>query len=601
VLADAGIAAVGLLDAVEVAEHARGVWEPRLHPWRDAVCVAPDRVPRALTALAGVPGAILISDEDDGGDLPAGLQAAPGWARSFLAELAERVTAPADPPGTVSGTVVDAGLNVTIVGGFPHPTTGRAALVAALRRRLGDAEQEARAAGTAAGLAAEREEVAAGDLDVARAAHDYAETTERLRQLEQEQLPAAKLRVQQHAERRQELGEAYTRARAEETALEAARERAERNRRAAEEQLAAARAAAADVQRSLDGMDLAYWLVEFGGGEHDARAALNWDGGPLQLDPDRGHARPTGLADPTQDLERRTRDTLRNRANDRLTAIVTLLDIDRQSGTGSPTPEIAEAVRQREHLADSAGTPLGRDEIGFTGLAQAVDSWLIRYADRDLLAQEQIRTARQQREAEIGFAETKLAGMQAGLANIQDSLEQRVEAPWPPSARRCTGSTSPRTASAPNWTGSAPPGRAGGHLDLAGGAEMAPLPGGRMLRYDNATNSAQEKLAALLASPNPQGRVLILDELGDSLGDEHRRDVLSAVASVAAEYGITMLGTCQDAVMPDAAAYCGEVLYFSYPSKAEALNQPTRMFGFDPDRNRVEVTAEALLAGRPWT
>jgi hypothetical protein len=133
-------------------------------------------------------------------------------------------------------------------------------------------------------------------------------------------------------------------------------------------------------------------------------------------------------------------------------------------------------------------------------------------------------------------------------------------------------------------------------------------PGGKMLPYDNATNSAQEKLfsvhlvlAALLASPDPHGRVLILDELGDSLGDEHRRDVLQAVRRVAEQHGITVLGTCQDAVMPDAASYCGEILYFCYPSKTEALNLPTRMFAYDSNRARVELTAEALLAGRPWT
>lgn len=105
-------------------------------------------------------------------------------------------------------------------------------------------------------------------------------------------------------------------------------------------------------------------------------------------------------------------------------------------------------------------------------------------------------------------------------------------------------------------------------------------------------------LAALLASPNPRGRVLILDELGDSLGDEHRRDVLSAVAKVASTHGITVLGTCQDAVMPDAASYCGEVLYFCYPSKADALNLPTRMFGFDDNGKRVELSVEHLLVGR---
>jgi ABC-type hemin transport system ATPase subunit len=126
-----------------------------------------------------------------------------------------------------------------------------------------------------------------------------------------------------------------------------------------------------------------------------------------------------------------------------------------------------------------------------------------------------------------------------------------------------------------------------------------------MLAYDNVTNTAQEKLfsihlvlAALLAAPNPKGRVLILDELADSLGAEHRREVLDAIATVAREHGITILATCQDAIMSEASPHCKEILYFHYPSKSEALNRPTRMFGVDPSGDRVELTAEALTEGR---
>jgi len=128
------------------------------------------------------------------------------------------------------------------------------------------------------------------------------------------------------------------------------------------------------------------------------------------------------------------------------------------------------------------------------------------------------------------------------------------------------------------------------------------------LPYDNLTNTAQEKLfsihlvlAALLAAPNPHGRVLVLDELGDSLGAEHRREVLDAIARVANKHGITVLGTCQDTILVEAQPYCGEILYFHYPSKSEALNRPTRMFGFDDNGARIELTADALLAGRTLT
>jgi hypothetical protein len=74
--------------------------------------------------------------------------------------------------------------------------------------------------------------------------------------------------------------------------------------------------------------------------------------------------------------------------------------------------------------------------------------------------------------------------------------------------------------------------------------------------------------------------------------------VLDAIAEVAGEHRITILATCQDAIMSEASPHCGQVLYFHYPSKSEALNRPTRMFGVDRLGCRVELTAEALLEGR---
>ena len=128
-----------------------------------------------------------------------------------------------------------------------------------------------------------------------------------------------------------------------------------------------------------------------------------------------------------------------------------------------------------------------------------------------------------------------------------------------------------------------------------------------MLPYDNQANTAQKKLAtvqlvlaALLAAPNPRGRVLVLDELGDSLGISHRREVLREIADTARAKGVTVLGTCQDSVLADASGFCGEIVYFEYPSHAEALNRPTRMFAFDDNRQRIELTEDDLRDGRPW-
>jgi hypothetical protein len=131
-------------------------------------------------------------------------------------------------------------------------------------------------------------------------------------------------------------------------------------------------------------------------------------------------------------------------------------------------------------------------------------------------------------------------------------------------------------------------------------------PVGRMVPYNVQTNSAQDKLytvnlvlAALLDVPNPAARVLILDELGDSLGFEHRREVLRAIAETAAAKGITVLGTCQDDVLQHAADFSQQIVFFEYRDQRDLLNRPVRLFGFDDQCERVELHRDAVLGGRP--
>ncbi len=612
-----GIDAVGLLDSVEIAEDHRGIWESRLHPWRDAVCVLSHQRETALTVLAGNPGSVIITgpaqqqDQDQAagaaaaGQLPDGLLAAPATAIGFLTRLAS-VMSPAGIPGVIAAR--DPGLSVDVIGGFDAPVTGRAHIIAALEQQLGQARVRLDRARSEAELARQRHEEAEDDLAAARAAEQYRAQTAVLRRIETAELPGARERAGQRYDELQAALTAHTSAQTDLRGLEAARAQARKEREDAEAALAGAKADVTRANRALEDLGLDYWAAGFAGSDVDARAALNWGDNPLEPGTDRAIDRVPGPRDPSMPAETRHRDTLRNRANDCLTEIITRLDIERSTGQAAPTREIAEAVRRREHLADSAGTPLGRDEIGFTALAGALADWLSHTQERDELADEQITTARQQRTAEIAFSEQRLTGLANGLANIQDSLEQRIEGNLAAISEALnTLNRKAGFGACLEWEVIRPSGP-----DDTWTWKVTPMwrrsPGGKMLPYNNATNSAQEKLfsvhlvlAALLASPNPHGRVLILDELGDSLGEEHRRDVLTAVSEVAREYGVTVLGTCQDGVMPDAASYCGEVLYFCYPSKAEALNLPTRMFGYDQNRERVELTAEALVTGRPWT
>lgn len=110
--------------------------------------------------------------------------------------------------------------------------------------------------------------------------------------------------------------------------------------------------------------------------------------------------------------------------------------------------------------------------------------------------------------------------------------------------------------------------------------------------------AVQLVLAALLADQDTHGRVLILDELGNSLGDVNRKDVLSALRTVAARRQVTILGTCQDSVLADAAEVCGELLWFTHASASDPYNRPTHVWGYDASSRRVELTADWVRAGR---
>lgn len=600
--ADPPIPAVGLLDTIEVADGYRDVWEPRLHPWRAAVCVDEHLRDDALAVLANQAGAVLIAG-DTINVLPEGIATAPPSARQFLVGLASHVhPVEFENAGAVQDTVHGA----IVVGGFDDPTTGRVHLVHALQTRLARADEEVAAAETADELAADLEIQATEYLEAAQAAAEYRQCTEDLGRCESEQLPAARELVEQLTAKREEALDALTQAKAKVQGIEAARSVARTNRRQAEKDLASARKESATTQQSLEAATVDYWRSGLPGGESDARLILNWADQPIEYDVQRGVVRPAEPRDPALPAVVRPCDKLANRANDELNSILEVLGVSRDSGDRAPTEDIGEAVRRRDQLDDRGASLKSQDEAGFALLASALNQWLVQHAERDQLAEDQIDTARQERAKERAYIESNLAVLEASLSSVQDSLEQRIEGNLMAISEALNelnmaangyGATLHCEVFRPTgpddtWTWKVTP-------------AWRRSPGGRMLPYDSATNTAQEKLfsihlvlAALLASPNPRGRVLILDELGDSLGDEHRRDVLSAVANVARAHGITVLGTCQDAVMPDAAAYCGEILYFCYPSKADAINLPTRMFGFDDNGERIELSADHLLIGR---
>jgi ABC-type uncharacterized transport system ATPase subunit len=128
-----------------------------------------------------------------------------------------------------------------------------------------------------------------------------------------------------------------------------------------------------------------------------------------------------------------------------------------------------------------------------------------------------------------------------------------------------------------------------------------------MISYREVANGAQVKvyavqvtLAALLAADSVTGRVLVIDELGNSLGEVNRKDVLAALRQVAERQRVTILGTCQDSVLYDASDACQEILWFTHASTADAYNQPVRIWAHDAEQGRVELTADWMRSFRPW-
>jgi hypothetical protein len=298
---------------------------------------------------------------------------------------------------------------------------------------------------------------------------------------------------------------------------------------------------------------------------------------------------------------------LKNLANTKLSDALRALDID--GPDDAPTGEIRSAVRARTGAVDDTDDDAHSDST-FDSLVDALDDWLATTLESDDIAAETIATNRQRRTGELELAGREVDQRAEQLELVQDAIEEAIERSLRAiSAKldelnRAAGGigaelhvTCERPAAADEtWRWAVTP-RWRRHVD------------GDMVSYREQINTAAEKLftiqlvlAALLSSAatsEAAGQVLILDELGDSFGQQHRRDVLAALQQAAAEHDITILGTCQDSVLEEAARVCGEILYFVHETDSHVLNQPTRMYGFDADRQRQELAVEIATVGRP--
>ncbi|GGV42050.1 hypothetical protein GCM10010495_69630 [Kitasatospora herbaricolor] len=596
----ADVTAVGLHDQIELDSSTRDTWEAALHPWRDAVCVPQTELPRALKALAERPGAVLVtspatSAETDGHPtghpaLPPGVRSAPAPSHGFLAALARQSSWTDQPPHAQMGA-----LGVHIVGAFPTPMVGRDALCVHLRARRAQA------------LAAQGDADALVQRLITRITLVEAEIE---RALAAEKLPAlyelhtsltgrlAALRdafPHLHALLEQAEGD-WADAKA---ALDNRKQRIE----ALNAEIATAdktakqlRGARDELAAASDDSDLETARAAFGKEEDTARTLLNW---PPHWLPEQHTVllseapQPQASPAPEPAAERRAAVQLRMEANSLIDSCLHLLELESHTA-GYPTTTLARVV---QHGFED---PEARSDAALRALAD----WLADTEAADADAQEDVQRVRGTRESENAFIASSVETLTEELRHTQDVIVQRV-----------TGALDGIAAALDQLNRAAggfgadlhyqvdPPSDTDHSWRCAVTPRWRRNPNGPLLSYGTVTNTAQEKLfsihlvlAALLAAPNAPGRVLILDELGDSLGQEHRREVLAAITRVADTHGITVLGTCQDTLMRDVAPVCGQILYFHYPSKSDYLNLPTRMFGFDDQARRVGLTAAQLLS-----
>ncbi|MFK0297455.1 hypothetical protein ACIQU6_44340, partial [Streptomyces sp. NPDC090442] len=574
----------GLLDGLDLPASQRARWEARLALYRDAVCVDADQADLATTALAALPGAVLVLRR---GERSARSPAfAPPAMRTFLHALADRLQTTTDPV-----TALDEELGLRVLGGFPEPLTGRSALLERMRRTEEETQTALSAAEKSARLILKKH--ADADLLVRRLEHaaKAGKLRERRRTLEGEIASVPRELQQLHAAAeaaKQRQQDALVK----QKTLELQRTAADNRLKGEREKEETVKQQREDVERQLTALNTAYWL-ERAGSREQALAALRW--------PREGEE--PGAEPP----DRRSEISLRDLAGQYLGQAMADLGIE-PSGANAPTPTIAHAVQLRANQTDDEGTRQFPDARAFEEPANAIQDWLDARADSDRGIRARITANQEERELGLSAAQQTVTDLHDSVQAMQDSITLRLDQALQDienaldhlnRAAGLYGAELHRTLTPP------------ASLSDLWRCEITPAwrrtPTGRMLDYDNVTNAAQEKLfsvhlvlAALLASPHPRGRILILDELGDTLGYHHRRELLTAIADTAQQYGITVLGTCQDALTDDAADFFGSLLYFHYPSHTEALNTPTRMFGYDDNNDRVEITLDALLAGRTW-
>ncbi|MEH0819219.1 MULTISPECIES: hypothetical protein [unclassified Micromonospora] len=570
------VEAVPLLDVLTVSDSSRASWEPRLWRHRDAVVVAPRDEARALEELQAVPGASLVLADGplhgaNADGLPEGLTSSVPLS-NFLRALEDRLEFRGEPPH-----VRDDALSEAVLGGFASPFVGREARINLARAGVSAAEGFLASQGNQVAQAALKLKHERRLLEAADAAAQLVNVTKEIR--------------------------------AAETALGIERERestAESEWIEADDMYTAAKSALDNHEGHLSRLASEVKECEEKKGElvRDERAAVSAvDRVQINLWRDTWH-RPYQAATALMEGEgrRRGKHTAAWWLAESKLSLKEALTYTANDPNG-PTSREEPAFNTGER---SDGFDLDApDPAVFATRTRQLRDLLDSTVEKDAVLQDRIYRSREKREREVEETQAELELIGEDLKKQQDMVETSVDTALRKISMRLDQLDTKRGY--------------GARLDIVITRPIGPedswgwhvtpkwkrSPAGGYISYKEVANSAQVKifaiqlvLAALLADDSVPARLLILDELGNSLGDANRKDVLSALNAVAREQDITILGTCQDSVIHDAAGVCGEILWFCHASASEPYNRPTRAWGFDADHRRVDLIAPWLHEGR---
>ncbi|MBA9004710.1 chromosome partitioning protein ParA [Thermomonospora cellulosilytica] len=569
-LAAAEIAAVGLLDVIDLAPRARERWEKALWPYREAVVVAASDVPAAVEALRALPGSMIVPAEGpltgeaaaDG--LPEGVGCRAALGTFFAALSGEDAT------------------GVVVVGGFPEPVTGRVARVQAARAALEEAREAVETARQQAADASAEVALAGRRLAGARAATELAEVMETMAELRErlEALASGEARLgprlgaaEQTVRRLQ--AKADTRA-LEIDRLRGRREAHERTRDKTREQaaeLADRRVALGleDLQRQWGGSieSAEEWLLALGQDERTWTPDEWWHTAEKHLSEALRRVFPDGVSD--EDMPEEIRFLLRERAE----------------GEGRRTE---------------------REQSTFPRLAKALESYLRQQEDYERHQRRQIEVQLSARRIDMEKAQTGAeeaadaaaahraaltAAIRARLQRVAEEFEKLDLAYGGYGATLEFPTPEPPADPEQEWRWRVVP-------------KWRRSEGQRYVPYNRRANTAlmDEKAvklvcAAALASSGGGRLVLVLDELGRNLGKEHRKEAVALFRRIGETHGITVIGALQDDMEPYAIDACGQYVKLRRSSDAMPYNEPPVVVGYDEHEARVRLLAEHVSATRP--